>query len=117
MNPLASLKVYLFYPFPFFSPKPFSQDSQERTRKRIKEDIKDSGVAYGDYAENMLPKLKRSYLKKCQDVEVRLTLDFVFHISLTRVHPGLQSRTTFSNPLFVSAIRFFLFRSDRQYSC
>ncbi|KAG1828658.1 hypothetical protein EV424DRAFT_1591631 [Suillus variegatus] len=46
------------------------KETQERTRKRIKEDLKESGSAYTDYAENTLPKLKRAYLKKCQEVEV-----------------------------------------------
>ena len=46
------------------------QETQERTRKRIKEDLKNSSAAYADYAENMLPKLKRAYLRRCQDVEV-----------------------------------------------
>ncbi|KAF8557363.1 RhoGAP-domain-containing protein [Imleria badia] len=45
------------------------KEIQERTRKRIKEDLKESISAYSDYAENTLPKLKRSYLKKCQEVE------------------------------------------------
>ncbi|KAG2123602.1 hypothetical protein DEU56DRAFT_829349 [Suillus clintonianus] len=45
------------------------RETQERTRKRIKEDLKESGSAYIDYAENTLPKLKRAYLKKCQEVE------------------------------------------------
>ncbi|KIJ21430.1 hypothetical protein PAXINDRAFT_164934 [Paxillus involutus ATCC 200175] len=45
------------------------KETQERTRKRIKEDLKDSNSAYTDYAENTLPKLKRTYLKKCQEVE------------------------------------------------
>ncbi|KAH0838640.1 hypothetical protein J3R83DRAFT_6965 [Lanmaoa asiatica] len=45
------------------------KETQERTRKRIKEDLKESHSAYSDYAENTLPKLKRSYLKKCQEVE------------------------------------------------
>ncbi|KAG2370245.1 hypothetical protein BDR07DRAFT_1386850 [Suillus spraguei] len=45
------------------------RETQERTRKRIKEDLKESGSAYTDYAENTLPKLKRTYLKKCQEVE------------------------------------------------
>ncbi|KAI0063187.1 RhoGAP-domain-containing protein [Artomyces pyxidatus] len=45
------------------------KDTQERTRKRMKEDLKDSAAAHADYAENVLPKLKRAYLKKCQDVE------------------------------------------------
>ena len=33
--------------------------------------MKDSIQAHNDYADNVLPKLKRAYLKKCQDVEVR----------------------------------------------
>ena len=33
--------------------------------------MKESIQAHTDYAENVLPKLKRAYLKKCQDVEVR----------------------------------------------
>ncbi|KAF8139875.1 hypothetical protein EV363DRAFT_1498278 [Boletus edulis] len=45
------------------------KETQERTRKRIKEDLKDSISTYSDYAENALPKLKRAYLKKCQEVE------------------------------------------------
>ena len=45
------------------------QESQDRTRKRIKEDLKESSNAYNDYAEGTLPKLKRTYLRKCQDVE------------------------------------------------
>ncbi|KAG1757960.1 hypothetical protein EDB19DRAFT_1660019 [Suillus lakei] len=45
------------------------RETQERTRKRIREDLKESGSAYTDYAENTLPKLKRTYLKKCQEVE------------------------------------------------
>ncbi|KZS93245.1 RhoGAP-domain-containing protein [Sistotremastrum niveocremeum HHB9708] len=45
------------------------KETQERTRKRVKEDIKESMSAYQSYAENDLPKLKRQYLKKCQDVE------------------------------------------------
>ncbi|KAL4069347.1 hypothetical protein J3A83DRAFT_4537308 [Scleroderma citrinum] len=45
------------------------KETQERTRKRIKEDIKESSNAYTDYAENVLPKLKRTYLRKCQEVE------------------------------------------------
>ncbi|KAH9982156.1 hypothetical protein BGW80DRAFT_1261857 [Lactifluus volemus] len=44
-------------------------DTQDRTRKRIKEDLKGSAAAHADYAENTLPKLKRAYLKKCQEFE------------------------------------------------
>ncbi|KAI0252694.1 hypothetical protein BJV78DRAFT_331476 [Lactifluus subvellereus] len=52
INPLTALK-----------------ETQDRTRKRIKEDLKDSAAAHTDYAENTLPKLKRAYLKKCQEFE------------------------------------------------
>ncbi|PPQ88087.1 hypothetical protein CVT25_014385 [Psilocybe cyanescens] len=45
------------------------KETQERTRKRIKEDLKDSGAAYTEYAEMMLPKLKSRYAKKYSDVE------------------------------------------------
>ena len=48
-----------------------SQETQDRTRKRVKEDLKDSGIAYTDYAENILPKLKSKYTKKFSEVEVR----------------------------------------------
>jgi hypothetical protein len=46
------------------------QETQERTRKRIKEDLKDSTTAYNEYAEVMLPKLKSRYVKKYSEVEV-----------------------------------------------
>ncbi|RXW23866.1 hypothetical protein EST38_g2011 [Candolleomyces aberdarensis] len=42
---------------------------RDRTRKRIKEDIKDSTAAYSEYAETVLPKLKGRYAKKFSDVE------------------------------------------------
>ncbi|KAK7058359.1 hypothetical protein VNI00_001993 [Paramarasmius palmivorus] len=45
------------------------KETQERTRKRIKEDLKESGIAYHEYAEVTLPKLKNRYLKKFQEVE------------------------------------------------
>lgn len=48
------------------------QETQDRTRKRIKEDLKDSSATYNSYAEKTLPRLKRTYLKKCQEAEVRL---------------------------------------------
>jgi hypothetical protein len=46
------------------------KETQERTRKRIKEDLKDSMNAHLDYQENVLPKLKKAYLKRSQDVDV-----------------------------------------------
>ncbi|KZT52760.1 RhoGAP-domain-containing protein [Calocera cornea HHB12733] len=45
------------------------KDTQERTRKRIKEDIKESYQRYHEMADSILPRLKRNYVKKCQDVE------------------------------------------------
>ncbi|TDL28854.1 hypothetical protein BD410DRAFT_760544 [Rickenella mellea] len=45
------------------------KETQDRTRKRIKEDIKDSTSAHMEYAESTLPRLKRNYLRKCQEVE------------------------------------------------
>lgn len=53
------------------------RETQERTRKRIKEDLKDSTAAHQEYAENVLPRLKRGYLRKCQEVEVRTVTDVV----------------------------------------
>ncbi|EGO28450.1 hypothetical protein SERLADRAFT_445900 [Serpula lacrymans var. lacrymans S7.9] len=51
------------------NPLNFLKETQERTRKRIKEDLKESSNSYNEFAENTLPKLKRTYLKKCQEVE------------------------------------------------
>ncbi|KAG8954128.1 hypothetical protein FRC04_000348 [Tulasnella sp. 424] len=45
------------------------KETTERTRKRIKEDIKDSTQWHVDYAETQLPRLKRKYFRKIQDVE------------------------------------------------
>ncbi|KAJ4499121.1 hypothetical protein C8R41DRAFT_85507 [Lentinula lateritia] len=45
------------------------KDTQERIRKRIKEDLKESTSAYNEYAEVTLPKLKSRYTKKFAEVE------------------------------------------------
>ncbi|KAF5375014.1 hypothetical protein D9758_000090 [Tetrapyrgos nigripes] len=45
------------------------KETQERTRKKIKEDLKESGSAYNEYAEVTLPRLKSRYLKKYAEVE------------------------------------------------
>ncbi|KAH9060786.1 hypothetical protein EDB87DRAFT_1808472 [Lactarius vividus] len=55
IHPLTALKASL--------------ETQDRTRKRIKEDLKESTSAHTDFAENTLPKFKRAYLKKCQEFE------------------------------------------------
>ncbi|KZP00770.1 RhoGAP-domain-containing protein [Calocera viscosa TUFC12733] len=51
------------------TPLSLFKDTQERTRKRIKEDIKESYQRYHEMADSTLPRLKRNYVKKCQDVE------------------------------------------------
>ncbi|TFK30739.1 RhoGAP-domain-containing protein [Coprinopsis marcescibilis] len=51
------------------TPLSMLKDTQERTRKRIKEDIKDSTDAYAEYAETVLPRLKGRYSKKFSEVE------------------------------------------------
>ncbi|KAI0651503.1 hypothetical protein C8Q79DRAFT_39833 [Trametes meyenii] len=45
------------------------KEEQERIRKRIRDDLKDAMTAHTEFAENDLPRLKRTYLKKCQEVE------------------------------------------------
>ncbi|KAI0733987.1 RhoGAP-domain-containing protein [Fomitopsis betulina] len=45
------------------------RETQDRIRKRIKEDLKDAVTAHTEYSENVLPRLKRNYLRKCQEVE------------------------------------------------
>ena len=47
------------------------QEEQDRIRKRVREDLKEAITAHADFAENTLPRLKRAYLKKCQEAEVR----------------------------------------------
>ncbi|VDC01936.1 unnamed protein product [Peniophora sp. CBMAI 1063] len=45
------------------------RDSQDRIRKRVKEDIKDSTQAHAEYVDKTLPALKRAYVRKAQEVE------------------------------------------------
>lgn len=45
------------------------RETQDRTRKRIKEDIKQSMDAFNEYADEVIPKLKRNYIRKCQDAD------------------------------------------------
>ncbi|KAG8906807.1 hypothetical protein FRB99_006074 [Tulasnella sp. 403] len=45
------------------------KESNDRTRKRIKEEIKDSHQAHIEYQENVLPRLKQRYIRKVQEVE------------------------------------------------
>ena len=48
-----------------------AQETRDRTRKRIKEDLKEAIQAYNDYADNMLPRLKTKYYRKFSEVEVK----------------------------------------------
>ncbi|KAF8758322.1 GTPase-activator protein for Rho-like GTPases [Rhizoctonia solani] len=45
------------------------RDTQERTRQRIHEDMKESQSAYTDCAENQLPRAQKQYRRKCQEAE------------------------------------------------
>ncbi len=53
------------------------REEQERTRKRIYEDLKDGTSAHTDFLESTLPRLKKNYLKKYQEVEVSLVVTFL----------------------------------------
>ncbi|KAG8823943.1 hypothetical protein FRC19_002817 [Serendipita sp. 401] len=45
------------------------KETHERSRKRIKEDVKNSWTQYSDYGENTLPRLRRAYFKRCADAD------------------------------------------------
>jgi hypothetical protein len=77
--PLQELKVR---PVHYLHPSRFSmfqilidialfnlKETHERSRKRIKEDIKSSLTQYNEYSENVLPRLKRLYIKRCQEAD------------------------------------------------
>jgi hypothetical protein len=85
INPLTALKVNCLY-FASISPSDLTrlQETQDRTRKRIKEDLKDSGMAYNEYAETTLPKLKAKYSQKFSEVEVRAIIAIPLFPLLTR---------------------------------
>lgn len=51
--------------------------------------MRESIQAHNDYAENVLPKLKRAYLKKCQDVEVK---------KIARIHSRAAVRSRSTDP-------------------
>ncbi|KAI0963113.1 hypothetical protein AcW1_000286 [Taiwanofungus camphoratus] len=75
------------------SPLMALKDTQERIRKRIKEDLKDAISTHADYAENTLPKLKRSYLKKCQETE-----DFKAAAAIPLTSPTFPPEHQYSAP-------------------
>ncbi|KAH8120524.1 hypothetical protein DFH11DRAFT_1560466 [Phellopilus nigrolimitatus] len=92
INPIATLK-----------------ETQDRTRKRIKDDIKESINAHQDYAENVLPRLKRFYLRKAQEVEdnkanalspaVPFGADTPVTLAPTRSNPNTSPVVTNPQPL------------------
>ncbi|KAH7340392.1 hypothetical protein B0J17DRAFT_651170 [Rhizoctonia solani] len=45
------------------------RETQERTRQRIHEDMKESQSVYTDCAENQLPRAQKHYRRKCQEAE------------------------------------------------
>ncbi|QRV86267.1 Rho GTPase-activating protein gacY [Ceratobasidium sp. AG-Ba] len=45
------------------------RDTQERTRQRIYEDMKESSSVYNECAENQLPRAQKLYRRKCQEAE------------------------------------------------
>jgi len=81
------------------------QETQERTRKRIKEDLKDSTSAYNEYAEVILPKLKGRYLKKFTEVEVPINIALAHRQTaymLCRIKGKLQFLSFRSSPSSLS---------------
>ncbi|KAG6885717.1 hypothetical protein C0993_010890 [Termitomyces sp. T159_Od127] len=90
------------------------KETQERTRKRIKEDLKDSSSAYNEYAENVLPKLKSKYVKKFIEMEEQKraattigtapltspspTGEQYHHLSNSKSNPSIPSRPTVTGP-------------------
>jgi len=78
----------------------FLQETQERTRKRIKEDLKDSMIAYNEYAEVILPKLKSRYVKKYAEVEVcRISLFLVIHVHLLQGAKTIYDYCLYQSPI------------------
>ncbi|KAF7320004.1 Glucosamine 6-phosphate N-acetyltransferase [Mycena kentingensis (nom. inval.)] len=76
---------------PLIHPK----ETQERTKKRIKEDLKDSTQSYDDFAENGLPRLKAKYAKKFAEVEEsKRAAAVVPPLSPTALAPGTDVHTS-----------------------
>ncbi|KAA1468463.1 RhoGAP-domain-containing protein [Dentipellis sp. KUC8613] len=67
------------------------RESQDRSRKKIKEDLKESAAAHNEFIENQLPKLKRAYLRKCQEMED-------YKSSPTVVSPTAGQQPSFQDP-------------------
>ncbi|KAF8912956.1 hypothetical protein CPB84DRAFT_1820455 [Gymnopilus junonius] len=74
------------------------KETQERTRKRIKEDLKESSTAYNEYAESMLPKLKSRYAKKYSEVEEQKRAALTTPPIASLTSPTSNSEHSKSNP-------------------
>ncbi|KAJ7071476.1 hypothetical protein C8F01DRAFT_1110681 [Mycena amicta] len=87
LNPLTSLR-----------------ETQERTKKRIKEDLKGSTSSYDDFAENGLPKLRTKYAKKFTEVEeIKRAAAVVPPFAPTALTPGTDLHTSPPKPAAVNA--------------
>ena len=51
-------------PYPFTNDSTIPKESNDVSRKRIEEDLKESAAQYTDYAENKISKLREAYIKK-----------------------------------------------------
>ncbi|KAG8763837.1 hypothetical protein FRC11_011507 [Ceratobasidium sp. 423] len=83
------------------------RDTQERTRQRIHEDMKESQSAYTDCAESQLPRAHKHYRRKCQEAEESRMAPAIPmppnpHASNSSNHPGQPmfspNQETFSPP-------------------
>ncbi|KAG6827483.1 hypothetical protein H0H92_011586 [Tricholoma furcatifolium] len=98
------------------SPLTTLKETQDRTRKRIKEDLKESSLAYNEYSDNILPKLKSKYGKKFAEVEEQKRAATVsptpqmpspalgsgseqyHHLSNSRSNPSIPTRPAVTGP-------------------
>ncbi|KAH9919137.1 uncharacterized protein B0H18DRAFT_882164 [Fomitopsis serialis] len=77
------------------------RETQDRIRKRIKEDLKDAVAAHTDYSENVLPRYKRNYLRKCQEAEeykAAITLNTQSPLSPNEGHFALPPQSAGGKP-------------------
>ena len=95
INPLMTLKVSLLVHQRIFWLMAI-QETQERIRKRIRDDLKEAITAHTEYEEGAFPKLKRTYMKKSQDVEVYFLIN-AYLVQLT--HPLPQELRTAATTL------------------
>ncbi|TFK93518.1 RhoGAP-domain-containing protein [Polyporus arcularius HHB13444] len=91
---LESLGTHVIDPLSNF------KEEQDRIRKRIRDDVKEAINAHTDYAENVLPRLKRTYLKKCQEVEEYKSAAAAANVPMSPTSPqDAQNTVPLSKPL------------------